>query len=223
MINRKMYRRSALVFHPVKTLIVLGAALALTLTAVTAKANTIVNINATANGEQTGGVNCSIACEGALIDPVQVTLGPGTYIFNDAWSPTGGLEAGALYDAWNFEAGNPVAWAWHWKVFRDDGSDGSTINPDNYNSFILADVDSTEAFPTEYAAAVFGAATPPTVLTFTHTTTLDFVVNDYYLPDNAGGVSLDISKVSSTPEPASLLLILTGAAGVGARLRGRKS
>ena len=178
----------------------------------------IINISATANGEQTGGVDCSIACEGALINPVQYTVGPGTYVIKDAWSPTGGLEPGALYDAWNFQAGNPVAWAWHWKVLLDDGSDGSTINPANYNSFILADVDPTESFSTEYEAALFGAETAPTVLTFTRTTTLDFVVNDYYLPDNAGGVSLDIKRITATPEPSTILLLVSGLLGLGAKV-----
>lgn len=77
---------------------------------------TIVNINALQNGENAGNESCSITCNGSLIDPVQVTFGPGTYQLNDAWSSSSGLEAGALYDAWSFQAGNPTAWAWHWKV-----------------------------------------------------------------------------------------------------------
>lgn len=176
----------------------------------------IVNINATQSGEQTGGANCSVACEGALIDPVQVKLGPGTYRITDAWSPSG-LQPGALYDAWNFQSGNPIAWAWHWKMLKDDGSDGSTINTSNYASFLLADVDPTQSFSMESAAAQFGYATAPTGFTLTTTTLLDFVVNDYLLEDNAGGVSLDIACTSgpcqsehAVPEPSGIGFFAAG-------------
>ena len=179
---------------------------------------TIVNISGTANGEQTGGADCNVACEGALISPVQVTFAQGTYNISDAYSPTTGLQSGASYDAWNFEAGNGQAWVWHWKALLDDGQDGATINVGNYASHILLDVDApnpADAFTTEAQAAAFGAATPISQLTFTQTTTVDFVVNDYYLPDNAGGVSLDIESASAAPEPATWGMMLFGFAGLG--------
>ncbi len=188
---------------------------------------TIVNISGTQNGEQTGGGGCD-ACEGALINPVQVTFAAGTYSINDAYSATTGLETGAVYDAWNFEAGNGDAWAWHWKALLDDGHDGATITPSNYASYILLDVDPLypqDAFTSEAAAAAFGAATPASTLTFSTTTTVDFVVDDYYLPDNAGGVSLDIentsSPVSPVPEPAAWTLMLLGVAAIGGSVRRR--
>lgn len=79
----------------------------LTLVCGAAQADVIVNISGTANGEDTGGQDCSVACEGPQIDPVQHTFGPGTYSITDAWSPTSGLATGALYDAWNFQSANP--------------------------------------------------------------------------------------------------------------------
>jgi hypothetical protein len=190
----------------------------------------IVNIDATSNGEQQGGADCAYqSCEGALIDPVQVTFAAGTYTLNDAYSPATGLEAGALYDAWNFEAGNGDAWAWHWKALLDDGADGATINTSNYAAHLLLDIDPLfvqDSFTTEAAAAAFGAATPPSTLTFSAPTTVDFVVNDYYLPDNAGGVSLDIEPVGGAPapvpEPASWAMMIVGVGGLGAALRRRR-
>ena len=61
--------------------------------------------------------------------------------------------------------------------------------------------------------------------TLTQTTTLDFLIDDYYLPDNGGGVALNIapaSSGSSIPEPSSLVLSLIligtlGAAGLASR------
>jgi hypothetical protein len=185
----------------------------------------VINISGTQNGEQSGGSDCNVACEGALIDPVQVTLGPGTYVITDAYSPATGLEAGALYDAWNFEAGNDDAWVWHWKALTDDGSDGSTINQGNYASHLLLDIDSAnpvDNFTSEAAAAAFGAATPSSTFTLTAPTTVDFVVNDDYLPDNAGGVSLNIEAVSAAPEPSSWTLMIAGTGLVGAMLRRRR-
>ena len=190
-------------FRPV----LFGATLAcLTLSAGLARADIIVNISGTANGEQVGNQSCSITCNGALIDPVQVTLGPGTYLITDAWSPT---NSTALYGSWNFEAGNPTAWAWHWKVLYDDGDDGATIDPSNYASHLIADVDPTEAFSTAAAAALFGYNTAPLQIALSSTTTLDFVVNDYYLPDNAGGVSLDVhDESSSVPEAPTWTMMI---------------
>ena len=92
---------------------------------------------------------------------MQLTLGPGVYSLADAWSPTHGLEAGALYDAWNFEAANTQGWAWHWKVLTDDGHGGSTIDPMNYASHLLLDVDATQSFVTEAQAARCSDSTRP--------------------------------------------------------------
>jgi hypothetical protein len=204
-------------------------AMGLTMLAATARAG-VININATANGEQIGDGSCN-PCNGALIAPVQVILGPGSYTITDAWSTTSGLEPGALYDAWNFEAGNGDAWVWHWKLLSDDGSDGSTITPANYASFLLFDVDSTQEFTTELAAATLGAGTAATDLVIASTTTLDFVVNDYGLSDNAGGVSLDIectsgaclSATTGVPEPASIGLTLAGLVGLAMAWRQRRA
>jgi hypothetical protein len=187
---------------------------------------TIVNISGTQNGEQ----SWDYAQVGALISPVQLTFQPGTYRVIDAYNSSTGYQAGALYDAWNFEAGNPQAWVWHWKAFLDDGADGSTINAYNYDAHLLLDVDAAnpqDTFRSEQIAADFGTATAPSLLTFATTTTVDFVVDDYDLRDNAGGVSLDIEPLSiappAVPEPASWTMMLTGFGLIGAVARRSKT
>ncbi len=185
-----------------------------------ASADAIININAQVSGEQIGDVSCTVTCDGALISPVQVTLGPGTYSFSDAYG-----QPGALYDAWNYSSG----WAWHWKVLYDDGSGGSTVSPANYGTYLIADVDPTQSFGDESSAASLGQSTAAVTITLASTTTLDFVVNDYYLPDNSGGVSLGDTCTaggclsSPVPEPSSWVLCATAFLLTAGRLRRRSA
>ncbi len=76
-------------------------------------------------------------------------------------------------------------------------------------------------FPTEAAAAAFGAGTSVPNLTFATTTTVEFVVNDYYFPDNTGGVSLKINSAGGGPEPATWSMMMIGIGMVGFALRRR--
>ena len=46
-------------------------------------------------------------------------------------------------------------------------------------------------------------------LTLSHTTTLDFLIDDYFLPDNGGGVSLNIQDTNGTSTPAPSTLVMT--------------
>src|ERR1039458_3343182 len=78
---------------------------------------TIININAQQSGENIGpGGNT-----GPLINPVQYTFAAGTYEITDAWSQSGGLQPGALYDAWNYAYGWGN-WLWDWKALTDNSS-----------------------------------------------------------------------------------------------------
>jgi hypothetical protein len=49
------------------------------------------------------------------------------------------------------------------------------------------------------------------------TTTLDFFIDDYFVPDNGGGVALNLTSASSTsaPEPSTWALLAAGLAGLG--------
>ena len=55
----------------------------------------------------------------------------------------------------------------------------------------------------------------------TQATTLNFMIRDYYLPDNAGGVAVDVSLISSVPDAPTPALLALGLAAMGLRLRGR--
>ncbi|CUT12525.1 hypothetical protein BF49_3605 [Bradyrhizobium sp.] len=53
--------------------------------------------------------------------------------------------------------------------------------------------------------------------TLTQSTKLAFFIIDGYLPDNAGGVSLDINPVvtGAVPEPSTWAMMIFGFAGMG--------
>lgn len=60
-------------------------------------------------------------------------------------------------------------------------------------------------------AALPGVQASHSSFTLAQTTTLDFMVRDYDLPDNAGGYGVRITPV---PEPAAAWLLLPGLAAV---------
>jgi len=159
-----------------------------------------------------------------IYSPVQLTLGPGTYTITNA-ATTG------YYSAWNFE-GYPTStnWVWSFVMAADNGTGtAGTVILDDY----IAGVYNTQAL----AAGATGIATYDdlTVLsgtstagftdmfTLSSTTTLDFMIDDYILDDNGGGVALQITPATGTPEPASVGLTLAGLAGLAvARRRARR-
>jgi len=142
--------------------------------------------------------------------PLQLTLGPGTYSITNA-ATTG------YYSAWNYE-GYPTSgnWAWSFLIGADNGNGTATILNDGY---ILGAADTqagvaalTGITTWDWQTELSGTSTAGFVdtLTLTATTTLDFFIDDYYLPDNGGGVALDIEPTSATPLPAALPLFVTG-------------
>jgi hypothetical protein len=189
----------------------------------------IVNIDATVSGCSTcsgGPLNPDVAAGTivTLINPVQVTLGPGTYTITNA-ATVNGVDPGANpnFTAWNFEASNPSGWAWSFLVATDNGNGtGTMLKGDFVNA----------TFPTQAAAAsatgvqtfTYSTLLPGTstagfidTLVLSQTTTLDFFSDDFFLSDNAGGVALQI-----VPEPATALLLGAGLFGlVAAEGRGR--
>jgi hypothetical protein len=135
----------------------------------------------------------------------QLTLAAGTYSITNA-------ATSGYYSAWNFQ-GYPTTPNWVWSfIIADDAT--STVIDDGW----VSGVQSTQAA----MAALTGTTThegltqlPATstasftdTLVLSHSTTLDFLIDDYYLPDNGGGIALDIEPV---PEPATFALAALGA------------
>jgi len=145
---------------------------------------------------------------GALIDPTQLTLGAGTYTITN-----GSLLAGAdpKYSAWRFNGGDN--WVWAFEMIDDatgklliQGCCGDQV----YNTQAGA---ASQAFAQTYISS----------FTLAGATTLDFITEDYYPYDNAGGMTLDIQRtdVTAVPEPQAPALMLAGLAALAAIVRRR--
>ena len=183
---------------------------------------TIVNISGTGSGCVQCSYGSPAMAPGAIvtmITPVQLTLGPGTYTITNA-STVNGVESGAdpSYLAFNFQAGNAIGWAWNFIVASDNGNSTATVI-DYYGACCsertqLAIASKTGTYSEDYFGRLAGTSTAGFIasLTLSQTTTLDFGIVDYYLPDNAGGVSLNIAPV---PEPAAVWLLTWAFAALG--------
>ncbi len=208
-----------------------AAAAAAALLAISAEAKaTTVSIDSTVSG-CSGGSDGQACSDGSahlfpgdrvsLIDPVTVTLGAGAYTITDA-------ATSGYYSAWNFSGG----WVWNWAATTDNGDGTGDV-------FLVGA--SGNIYGSQSAAAGahdgnYGGPGGPTLplldptggpdnysLSFTlpMTTKLDFFTIDYYLPDNAGGVALDIS--AAAPEPSTWAMLTIGFAGLGGLARRRRS
>jgi hypothetical protein len=194
--------------------------LAMLLSGLAATAGQIVDINSQVSGcSQCSGV-AQVTPGTFLSDiylPVQLTLGPGTYNVSNADTTIGSYDS-----AWNFE-GYPSSgnWVWSFVMAADNGSGtAGTVILDDY----IAGVYATQALAAgatgidtyDDLTLLSGTSTAGFVDSFTlaSTTTLDFMIDDYDLGDNGGGVSLDITPAGSgVPEPSTVVLTLAGLAG----------
>lgn len=179
-----------------------------------ARGDDIVNIDANHYGYQESPVIPNV---GQAVSPIstapgellQRTLTAGTYqVSNAAGDPQ------ALYDAFKFnQATTGETWTWNFLITND--SDG--------NKAVLfgngSDVTATQAEAAANAAGYVG------YFTLTTTTVLNFMISDYAVGDNTGGVSLRITQIGATavPEPAALAMLALGALLPAAALARRRS
>jgi len=188
-----------------------GFALALAAAALPAIAQaTIINVSAILTGCSTcdGRHPAPGDTLGTIYNPGSFTFGPGTYTVTNAVG-----KEGALYYAWNFNSGSDHNWVW---AFIIADHDTRKVLLDSLSPLGGAFSGThSEVANSAYALNYSGT------FTLTQTTDLSFLTEDYYGPDNLGGVSLDVRNVSAVPEPASWALMLVGFGVAGAALRRR--
>lgn len=151
---------------------------------------------------------------GQIITPItstgslnQLVLGPGTYSVSNA---TGLPGANPDFDAWRYNLGNN--WVWNFVI------------SDNATSKVLL-YGEAGGIQTTRSAIANQASVQNFTSSFTlpATTTVNFMIRDYYLPDNFGGVSLLVEGGNqSVPEPGSLAIMLGGLSSLGICLWRRK-
>ena len=178
-----------------------------------------------------GGLQAPGAQLGALVTrvnqgepgPLQLTLGPGAYSVTNA-ATTGN------YSGWRVDGGDD--WAWNFAIGSDNG-DGTANTLEVGAIGGIYGSQAAVANATDVPSYHFDTIINPSTSTadfydsfsLTKQTTLDFFVIDGYLPDNVGGVALNITPltaVSAAPEPSAWMLMLAGVGGVGLKLRRRK-
>lgn len=166
----------------------------------------VVNIDATVSGCDSSHCNGSHPAVGSVVaavyNPVQVTLGPGTYVLTNA---TGTIGANPSFDAWRFDGG--AHWTWEFMVL-DEATKSVMVQ-----ACCVSAVYSNEAS----AAADSFAKGYLNTITLTTQKTLDFVIEDSYLADNAGGAAVNIA--AAVPEPEAYALFTAGLLLVSLRMR----
>lgn len=158
---------------------------------------TIINISATTYGTNST-QTYSPPYIGELVYPFslsggldQLTLGAGTYTITNG---SGEVGAAPSFTAWRYNGGNNWTWSY---VIADDSNDkivayGTPVGTYSSQSAV---------------ASLLAVQNYSGTLTLTKPTTLDFLIWDYYLPDNAAGIALNIQPASAVPEPSTFLLL----------------
>jgi hypothetical protein len=199
-----------------------GAALGATLVcAPLAASAAVVNVS----GSVTGCTNSSL-CGGAhlgpgayvgdLINPVQMVFGPGAYTVTNA---NGMMGANPFFTAWNFNLGSETNWIWAFMIIDDATKTVVLDSLPDPNAFVGSQAAvSSAAYALNYSGA----------FTLDSTRTLDFITEDYYPYDNAGGVALNIqlqggeTTSGGVPEPATWAMMILGFSAVGLTARRRR-
>jgi len=156
--------------------------------------------------------------------PLQLTLGPGTYQVTNASQTLGN------YSAWRFDGG-ATDWAWSYVIASDNGNNTANVVKVGYFNAVLPDQNTwqnatnLDSFYWDNGAHLVSTSIATVnyhdTFSLAATTVLDFFIIDGFLPDNAGGVALEITPIGAVPIPAALPLFLTAIAGLGSMARRR--
>jgi len=142
--------------------------------------------------------------------PPTLSLAAGTYTITNA---TGEAGADPNLTAWSYNVGTS-SWAWRFVLAT---ASGTVIN------FYDAGSGSSKA----YVAGLASVQDFSTTFTLAAPTTVAFTLQDYYVPDNAGGVSLDVQPFATStpgvPEPAAWTLMIGGFGLTGGAMRRRRA
>jgi hypothetical protein len=151
-------------------------------------------------------------------NPIFVVLPAGCYSTSDAF---GSGQSGVQYDALNYHNSAANDWAWQYRTV--DPYTGATY------SYVAAPDNETPAtmYASESEAAIAGEQTGPGSFCLSSEQAVDLLIDDTYLPDNTGGVSLTIgpgTAAGDAPLPWWSLAALGAAlfAFVGCRGKNRR-
>ncbi len=150
-----------------------------------------------------------------MVNPVLVAFSAGDYSLTDAWG-----QSGALYDAWNYNLNQGSTWDSHYYVAVQQGTSSSyKLLLDALSNRNPACPNSNCSWTTQAQARDAFLATPAFHLHLAQDTVLAFSSTDYFLADNAGGMSISISAV---PEAQSAALMAAGVMLLAAVRWGRR-
>ena len=135
--------------------------------------------------------------------PVTLTLGAGDYVISNAAG-----KPGALFSAWSYNIGTS-SWAW------------AFVMADNSTRRVLGYYEAGGGSSATAVAALPAVQNFSAQFSLSQSTTLLFTLRDYYVPDNAGGISLYIAA-SPVPEPSIAVLFAAGMGVLMLRRRSRK-